>query len=117
MVAIYTNLGITPLWLVIVVNVLLFAGITGRIVPSQALLSAVPEGRDRGAFMSVNASINQFAGGIAAGLAGLIAVQAPDGRLERYDVLGYVVIGAMAITAVLMYGVQRRLLRRGYKTA
>ncbi|MCD6023117.1 MAG: arabinose efflux permease family protein [Fibrobacteria bacterium] len=117
MVGIYTHLGITPLWLAIVVNVLLFAGITGRIVPSQALLSAVPEGRDRGAFMSVNASINQFAGGIAAGLAGLIAVQGADGRLERYDVLGYVVIGAMAITAVLMYGIHRRLLRRGYKSA
>lgn len=117
MVAVYTHLGITPLWLAIVVNVLLFAGITGRIVPSQALLSAVPEGRDRGAFMSVNASINQFAGGIAAGLAGLIAVQGADGRLERYDVLGYVVIGAMAVTAVLMYGIHRRLLRRGYKSA
>jgi predicted MFS family arabinose efflux permease len=117
MVAIYTNLGTTPLWLAIVVNVLLFAGITGRIIPSQALLSAVPQGGDRGAFMSVNASINQFAGGLAAGLAGLIAVQGPDGRLERYDVLGYVVIGAMAITAVLMYGIHRRLVRRGFKSA
>jgi predicted MFS family arabinose efflux permease len=117
MVAIYTHLGVTPMWLAIVVNVLLFAGITGRIVPSQALLSAVPTGADRGAFMSVNASINQFAGGIAAGVAGLIAFQGPDGRLERYDVLGYVVIGAMAITAVMMHGIHRRLVRRGFKTA
>jgi predicted MFS family arabinose efflux permease len=117
MVGIYTHLGITPLWLAILVNVLLFVGITGRIVPSQALLSAVPTGGDRGAFMSVNASINQFSGGLAAGVAGLIAVQGADGRLERYDVLGYVVIGAMAITAVLMYGIHRRLQRRGLKTA
>jgi predicted MFS family arabinose efflux permease len=117
MVAIYTHLDITPLWLAVLVNVVLFMGITGRIVPSQALLSAVPEGRDRGAFMSVNASINQISGGVAAAVAGLIAVQGPDGRLERYDVLGYVVIGAMVITAVLMYGIHRRLQRRGLKTA
>jgi predicted MFS family arabinose efflux permease len=116
MVAIYTHRGITPMWGVVLINVFLFMGITARIVSSQALLSAVPEGPDRGAFMSVNASINQLSGGLAAALAGLIAVQGVGGRLEHYDFLGYVVIGAMAITAVLMYGIHRRLEKRGFKT-
>jgi predicted MFS family arabinose efflux permease len=114
-VGIYTHLGVTPLWAVVLINVVLFTGITGRMVPSQALLSAVPDGRDRGAFMAVNASINQVAGGIAAIVAGLIVVQTPSGRLERYDVVGYVVIVAMAITAALVYGIQRRLKARGVK--
>lgn len=114
-VAIYTHLGVTPLWIVILVNVVMFAGITARIVSSQALISAVPEGSDRGAFMSVNASVNQISGGLAAAVAGLIAVQAPDGKLLRYDVLGFVVIGAMIVTAWLMYGIHVRLKRRGYK--
>ncbi len=115
-VAIYTRLGVTPLWAVILINVILFMGITSRIVSSQALLSAVPEGADRGAFMSVNASVNQISGGLAAAVAGLIAVQGADGKLLRYDVLGFVVIGAMIVTAWLMYGIHVRLKRRGYKT-
>ncbi len=117
MVIIYTHLGITPLWLVVVVNVILFVGISSRMIPSQALMSAVPVQRDRGAFMSVNASIQQFAGGVAAGVAGLIVTQAPDGKLGRYDTLGYVVVVAMTITAFLMYFINRGVIRRGVKGA
>ncbi len=114
-VIIYTHLGITPLWLVVVVNVILFIGISTRMIPSQALMSAVPVQRDRGAFMSVNAAIQQFAGGIAAGVAGLVVTQNPDGKLGRYDILGYMVVGAMAITAFLMYFINRGIIRRGVK--
>ena len=70
MVLIYCNLGITPLWGVILVNVLLFVGISARMVSAGALISAVPDARDRGAYMSVNSSVQQFAGGMASGLAG-----------------------------------------------
>lgn len=66
LVLVYTNLGITPLWAVIVINSILFVGVTSRIVSASALMTAVPEMRDRGAFMSINASVQQFAGGIAA---------------------------------------------------
>ena len=34
-------------------------------------------------------------------------VQAPDGQLKRYDVLGVVVMCAMAITVLLMYPIHR----------
>src|SRR5690606_27427199 len=36
MVVISTNLGPTPLWKVVVINVLMFVGIMSRMVPSQA---------------------------------------------------------------------------------
>src|SRR5690606_33437005 len=71
----YTNLSVTPLWAAIVLNVLLMVGVTSRMVPSSALMSAVPDLQDRGAYMSVNASLQQLAGGIAAALAGKIVVQ------------------------------------------
>ncbi len=103
MVTIYCNLGITPLIGVILLNVVLFIGITSRIVSAQALMSAIPDNPDRGAFMSINASIQQFSGGIAAGIAGLIVVQTDSGYLEHYNILGYVVVAAMIITAVMMY--------------
>ena len=103
-VMVYCHLGVTPLWGVMIVSVLMFTGVSSRMISSQALLSAVPEPRDRGAFMSVNSSVQQISGGIATFIAGLIIYQRPDGYLENYDVLGYVVSGVMVVTIALMYG-------------
>jgi multidrug resistance protein len=107
MVIIYTHLGITPLWIVIVINVVMFAGIMSRIITSSALMMAVPEMRDRGAFMSINASTQYLAGGIASAIAGLIVVRTPSNKVEHYDTLGYVVIASMFITVVMMYFLNR----------
>jgi predicted MFS family arabinose efflux permease len=112
MVLIYCNLGVTPLWIVIVINVILFAGIMARIIPSSALLTAIPEPQDRGAFMGVNSSIQQISGGVAAAVAGLIVVQTSSGKLENYDILGYVVVGAMLITMVMIYWLNQLVMRK-----
>jgi predicted MFS family arabinose efflux permease len=103
MVGIYTNLGPTPLALVIFLNVLLFIGISGRMISASALTTAVPKPQDRGAFMSINASVQQISGGIASAVAGLIVVQNTNGELERYPALGIVVIVSMLVAIVLMY--------------
>jgi predicted MFS family arabinose efflux permease len=111
-VIIYCNLSATPLWLVIVFNVVMFAGITARMISSQALVSAVPDLSDRGAFMSINSSIQQISGGIAAFLAGLIVVQSPTGELLHYDILGYVVAVTTFITIVLIWFVHLRVVKK-----
>jgi predicted MFS family arabinose efflux permease len=107
MVLVYTHLGRTPMFWVIAVNGLLFVGVTSRMISASALMSAVPAPASRGAFMAVNASLQQFAGGVAAAVAGLIVVQTPSGALERYDVLGYVVIGAMSVVVVMLRFIDR----------
>ena len=112
MVLIYCNLGITPLWIVILLNVLLFIGISSRIISSSALMTAVPEGKDRGAFMSINSSVQQISGGVASIIAGLIVVQTESGVLEHYDILGYVVVGAMIITVGMMYLINQQVMRK-----
>ncbi|HEY5826317.1 MAG TPA: MFS transporter [Cyclobacteriaceae bacterium] len=99
----YTRLEITPLWVVVIINIIMFAGIMARMISSSALVSAVPTLQDRGAFMSINSSIQQISGGIAAYVAGMIVVQVPGGRLENYDVLGYVVSGTTVITMILIW--------------
>ncbi|MBL7895035.1 MAG: MFS transporter [Bacteroidia bacterium] len=101
-VSIYCNLGITPFWLVLLLNILLFAGVLSRVVPAQALMTAVPEPQDRGAFMSVNSSVQQISGGIASAVAGMIVVQTEGKAIENYNVLGYVVIVSMIITLIMM---------------
>jgi hypothetical protein len=90
-----------------IVNTLLFIAIAARMISTSALISAVPDLKDRGAYMSVNASTQQVAGGIASALAGLIVVQNANGKLERYDLLGYVVVVAMLITLFLMYSIHK----------
>src|SRR4030095_16577226 len=88
-VVIYTHLSITPLWIIILLTAVLFAGITARMISSSALMTAVPEPQDRGAFMSINASVQQMAGGVAAWVAGLIVVQLDNNSpLQHYDILG-----------------------------
>ena len=112
MVAIYSQLGITPLWELIVLNVVLFVGISSRMISSSALLTAVPDAKDRGAFMSVNASTQQISGGIASIIAGLIVVQTSSGKLEHYDTLGYVVIASMLLATLMLYYLNKRVQKK-----
>jgi predicted MFS family arabinose efflux permease len=106
MVILYTNLSLTPLWLVIVFNVLMMMGIMSRMVPSGALTTGLPEMQDRGAFMSINASLQQIAGGIAAAIAGTIVIQKTKfSPLEHYSTLGYIMVGVSCVTLLTMYRV------------
>jgi predicted MFS family arabinose efflux permease len=107
MVIVLSHMGLTPLWVVIVINVFLFTGITSRIISGSALMTAVPELKDRGAFMGINASVQQISGGVASMVAGLIVVQTFDGKIEKYDTLGYVVATTMLITLGMMYFVDK----------
>lgn len=108
-IAVYTRLGVTPLVAVIAINVMMFFGITARMIPSQALFSAIPEPASRGSFMSVNSSIQQISGGIAAVIAGLIVSESATGKIEHFDTLGNVVIGATFVTVVLMRYISRTI--------
>ncbi|MDI1235834.1 MAG: MFS transporter [bacterium] len=114
MVAIYTNLGPTALWLVILINIILFIGINSRIIASSALMTSLPVQKDRGAFMSINSSVQQFSGGIAAGLAGLIVLKpaSETAPLLHYDYLGLVVLVSMALAAVMIYRLDKQVKRQ-----
>lgn len=112
MCVVYTNLSVTPFWIVVGLNVLLMMGIMSRVIPSSALTSAVPDMEDRGAFMSVNASLQQIAGGVAATVSGLIVVQKTSASpLENYNVVGYVLVFISLISIALMYRVSKLVKR------
>lgn len=119
MVLVYTHQDVIPLWMVIMFNVLMFMGISARIISSSALLTAVPTPADRGAFMGVNASLQQISGGIAAAIAGMIVYQeTKTSPLENYPILGYVVCVTTIITIIMMYFLNRMITRtEGAKVA
>ena len=109
LVPFWTNIGHVPLAVVIVINVILFAGIFSRIIPSQALISAIPEPSKRGAFNAISASLQQFAGGVSAAIAGLVISQAPTGSLIHFDWLGYLVMAIAVVTIFLMYFLHKQI--------
>jgi predicted MFS family arabinose efflux permease len=98
----YTRLGVTPIGVVIAINIGMFSAISARMISSQALSSAIPAPQDRGAYMSISSSLQQLAGGVASSCAGLLVAQTGDGPIEHYERLGYVVAGSMAVGVVLM---------------
>ena len=104
-VPIFSSLSITPLWEVLIINTLMYTAVFSRIIPSQALISGVPDAKDRGAFMSINSSVQQLGGGIASVIGGWIIGQNAAGLLVHYNVLGWVTIAAFFACAVLMYAV------------
>ena len=98
----YTRLGVTPIGVVIAINIGMFSAISGRMISSQALSPAIPAPQDRGAYMSISSSLQQLAGGVASSCAGLLVTQTGGGPLEHYERLGYVVSAAMAVGVALM---------------
>jgi MFS family permease len=78
-------------------------------IPAQALMSAIPEPNKRGAFNSVSASLQQFAGAVSAAVAGWLIVQRPNGSLDHFDWLGYLVMAITLVTFALMYLVHKQV--------
>ena len=115
MVLIYTHLdylGHATLITVIVVNVLMFVGIFSRMIPSQALISAIPEPSQRGSFSAVSASLQQLSGGLGSVLAAAIIAQNADGSLRHFDWVGYIVVATTLTSLVAMYFVQKSVARQ-----
>jgi predicted MFS family arabinose efflux permease len=108
----YTNLGLTPFWLVIVLNTVLMFGVLSRLISSSALITAIPDTNERGAFMSINSSVQQLSGGIASVIAGLIVVQTSAGQLRHYDTIGYIVSATIIITIVMMRSINKIVLQK-----
>lgn len=118
MILIYVNLNPIPLWQVVVVNMVLFMGIMSRMIPATTLTMSVPDIKDRGAFMSVNASLQQMAGGIAALCAGLIVTQeTKSSPLLHYDTLGVVVSVLIVICIFFVYRVSQMVKKKEQRPA
>lgn len=108
MILIYTNLPVVPFGIVLLVQALMMSGIISRMIPYSALITAVPNMADRGAFMSVNSSLQQMVGGVAAAFAGMIVVQqTPTSPLQHYDTLGLIVLATSIISIWMMYRIDK----------
>lgn len=111
MMAVYINFSNTPVWMICLVSAVMYVGLLSRSIPSTALMTAVPEGSDRGAFMSINASMQQIGGGLAT-MAGGYVVTWKNGELVHFEVLGYICMAAMGICCISLFYIYRAIVRR-----
>lgn len=98
-----TNLWPMPLWAVLAISGLFFITINGRMIPTQAIVSSVTTPQQRGGFMSINSSMQQLASGLAANVAGAIVIEAPNGRIEHYNWVGWFSI-CLILSCVFLAG-------------
>lgn len=95
-----TNLGVSPLWVILTATASFFVFSGARMIPATALVSGTTMPRNRGSFMSIVSCVQQLTSAIASYVAGIIVVQTPDGRLEKYNVVGFI---AIAFTLIAVY--------------
>ena len=70
-----THIGAAPLWLWLVCTTAFFVLVSGRMIPAMAIITSAAQPKLRGTFMSLNATMQSLAMGLATTLAGFIITQ------------------------------------------
>jgi multidrug resistance protein len=76
---------------------LFFVFVSGRFIPTSALITASCESRFRGRVMAFSSAVQNFGSGFAALIAGAIMVKAPSGEILHYDWVGYIACGVSLV--------------------
>jgi predicted MFS family arabinose efflux permease len=93
----------TPLWVVLIISTLFFACMSGRMIPGMAILTSAANPQLRGTFMTLNASVQSAAMGVAAFVGGLIISRDAQGLVQNYW-MAAVVGAAASLLALWMAG-------------
>lgn len=92
--------GAAPLWLWLIFTTAFFVLVSGRMIPAMAIVTSAAQPKLRGTFMSLNATMQSFAMGLAATLSGFILTQDSAGRIIGYETVGYIAM-MMNLLAIL----------------
>ena len=107
MVLIYTHLQALPFGLLVCVNVVMFVGIFSRLIPFQAMVTSVPSATQRGSFNAISAATQQLSGGLSSLVAGHIVSIGSDGKLQDFNVVGYVVVTSVLLAMFMAWRVHQ----------
>ncbi|MDD2914403.1 MAG: MFS transporter [Gallionella sp.] len=89
-----TQIGAVPLWLWLVCTTVFFVLVSGRMVPAMAIITSAAQPKLRGTFMSLNATMQAFAMGLATTLTGFVITQDAGGMITDYATVGYIAMAA-----------------------
>ncbi len=108
-----THLQSNNLVFVLCISTLFFVVVSGRMIPAMAIISEVPDPRQRGAYMSLNNAVQSASMALAAFIGGWLA--GGGGQLDNYALNGYVGI-AGSLASIAMLTVVLKTLRNGQTT-
>jgi len=74
------------------VSTLFFVLLSGRNIPGMALMTGSALPHMRGAFMTMNSTVQSASAGSAALLGGWIISESSDGTLINFDIVGYLTV-------------------------
>lgn len=104
-----TNLGHSSLLIALLVSTLFMGIVSGRFIPCMTLVTQLPQDKDRGTFMGLIVSIRSFSTSLATYFAGVILVENASGKLENYNVAGYISISLTIVAIILAFMVAKKV--------
>lgn len=87
-----THVGNLPLGLWVICSASFFVLISGRMIPSMAIIASSAQARLRGTFMSLNGTVQSLAMGLASSLTGFMVTLDDSGRMFGYNRVGYLAV-------------------------
>lgn len=104
-IVLISNLGVTPVPVILFIIAMFFSTVTFRFVPAMAMITGSVTVSHRGSFMSIVSSAQNFAAAIGASIAGLIISKEASGHLLYYNYSGLLAVA----TALLAIYLSRKL--------
>lgn len=99
-VLLVTNLEQVPLVVWLSITTLFFILVSGRMVPLLAIVGAAVKPQERGTFLSLNATMQSMAMGLASMVGGVFITQSQDGLISGYGWVGLVAASFNVMAAV-----------------
>lgn len=99
-VLLITHVGSANLLGWLVITTLFFILVSGRMVPMLAIVGAAVKPHERGTFLSLNATMQSMAMGLASVMGGLFITQTPDGLITGYGWVGLIAAGCNVLAAL-----------------
>lgn len=89
-----THAPALPLALTLMLAVMFFVFVSGRMVPGMAVVTGAARPGARAAFMTLNGSVMQIGSGFAATLSGALIQRTSSGALQNYNWVGWIAVAA-----------------------
>ena len=92
-----THAGRLPLWGWLIISASFFVLTSGRMIPAMAVIASSAQPKLRGTFMSLNATVQSLAMGLATMLAGFLTSLDTSGQIVSFPLVGYVAVAANVV--------------------
>lgn len=98
-----THLPPLALWQVLPISSLFMISVSGRMVPTMAILTSLVPSSERGGYMGLVTFFQQLSMGVASFTAGNLVTMGPGGQLEGYGRCGFFAVGLTVIALTLKF--------------